>query len=397
MRPVNLNNAPDGSIYITDMHRGIIQHKVYMTAYLKKKIEERQLDTIYNAGRIFRVYQSENQKEDFDLDKMSNEDLCDLLKNKNGWFRDRAQQILIHRNVKDVVSKLETIAMDNSNHLAQLHALWTMNGLGELNENTLSKINTDGHPKVASTVIRFLADKNPWNKYEEFFQQKNKEIDLQLALSISQHPDVEKSSSFLKKINKRYSEDNLFTEAIVSGLEGKEEIFLKAINKGGSSLLKNKLKEVIQNKQNDKVNAIYTRVELWRDDKDLGRDLFNVHCAACHGVGGEGIANLAPSLLDADLVEENPEVVANIILHGLEGEIHVNGKPEKYAAAMPGVKDNPAIKDEDIAAITHYVKNAFSMSPQGVKVEKVAELRTQKPKEGNLFTEKELLSMYQKE
>ena len=89
-------------------------------------------------------------------------------------------------------------------------------------------------------------------------------------------------------------------------------------------------------------------------------------------------------------------MVANIILHGLKGEIHVNGKLEKYAAAMPGVKDNPAIKDEDIAAITHYVKNAFSMSHQGVKVEKVAELRNQKPKEGNLYTEKELLSMYEK-
>ena len=201
----------------------------------------------------------------------------------------------------------------------------------------------------------------------------------------------------MKKINKKYPDDALVVEAIISGLSGNEELFFKEIKKDGSSLLKNKLKEVIQNKQDDKINAIYTRVELWRDDKDLGRDLFNIHCAACHGMGGEGIANLAPSLLDADLVEENPEVVANIILHGLKGEIHVNGKPEKYAAFMPGVKDNPAIKDEDIAAITHYVKNAFSMSPQGVKVEKVAELRNQKPKEGNLYTEKELLSMYKKE
>ena len=403
-RPVNLNNAPDGSIYITDMHRGIIQHKVYMTAYLKKQIEDKQLDTIYNAGRIFRVFQKDIQKENSDLpfqqaglDKMSNEELCNLLKNKNGWFRDRAQQILIYKNAKDVVAKLEEIASDHSNHLAQLHALWTLEGLDELDENVLLQIKKDAHPKVANTAIRFLTNKNPWNTYERFFQQKNKEIDLQLALSTSQHSDVEKSFPFLKKINTRYPDDNLFAEAIVSGLAGKEELFLKEIKKDGSSLLKNKLEEVIKNIQADKVNAIYTRVELWRDDKDLGRDLFNIHCAACHGMGGEGIANLAPSLLDADLVEENPEVVANIILHGLQGEIHVNGKPENFAAAMPGVRDNPAIKDEDIAAITHYVKNAFSMSPQGVKVEKVAELRNQKPKEGNLFTEKELLSMYKKE
>ena len=67
-RPVNLNNAPDGSFYITDMHRGIIQHKVYMTAYLKKQIETRQLDTIINSGRIFRISQKGDKSKNIDLE-----------------------------------------------------------------------------------------------------------------------------------------------------------------------------------------------------------------------------------------------------------------------------------------------------------------------------------------
>jgi mono/diheme cytochrome c family protein len=132
------------------------------------------------------------------------------------------------------------------------------------------------------------------------------------------------------------------------------------------------------------------------DDKTVGRDLFNIHCAACHGIGGEGIQNLAPSLLAANLVEMNAGVVTSIILHGLQGEITVDGKLVKFNAAMPGVKDNDELTDEKIAAITAYVKNAFSLTPQGIKIEKVKELRNETPKNGGLFSEKELVDKYKK-
>jgi len=40
-RPVNLNNGPDGALYVVDMRRAIIQHRAYMTSYLKELIIER--------------------------------------------------------------------------------------------------------------------------------------------------------------------------------------------------------------------------------------------------------------------------------------------------------------------------------------------------------------------
>ena len=51
-RPVNLNNAPDGTMYIVDFHRGIIQHKTYLTSYLLDQYVEKGLDTIKHYGRI---------------------------------------------------------------------------------------------------------------------------------------------------------------------------------------------------------------------------------------------------------------------------------------------------------------------------------------------------------
>ncbi len=413
-RPVNLNNAPDGSFYITDMHRGIIQHKVYMTAYLKKQIEERQLDTIINSGRIFRVFQKENKSEKIDLEKLSNEELCELLKNKNGWLRDRAQQLLIHRNATDVIEKLKSIAMNSENHIAQIHACWILEGLNYLYEVALLDAKNDWHPKVISTIIRLTEDypdkfdleleEEVFKKYNQFFQLKNKEIDLQLAFSINtfdrrQTSTIERRNNvntLLLKINQRYPNDELFAEAIVSSLQGGEKSFLDFIKREGSETLKNKLNQVLENIKNNNPNRIYKQVKIGMDDKTVGRDLFNIHCAACHGIGGEGIQNLAPSLLAADLVEMDPAITTSIILHGLQGEITIDGKMVKFNAAMPGLKDNEELTDEKIAAITAYVKNAFSLTPEGIKIEKVKELRNEIPEGGALFSEKELLEKYKK-
>jgi mono/diheme cytochrome c family protein len=401
-RPVNLNNSPDGSFYITDMHRGIIQHKVYMTAYLKKQIEEKQLDTIINSGRIFRVFQKENKSENIDLEKLDNDELCDLLKNKNGWLRDRAQQLLIHRNAIDVVGELKSIAINSKSHFAQIHAYWTLEGLNALDEVVLLDAQNDWNPKVVTTTIRLLENfpnKFPdkiLKKYNQYFDLKNKEIDLQIALSISKMENKSGVNTLLLKLNQRYPNDDFITEAILSGLQGKGVSFSNFIKKQGSETLKNKLNQVLENVKNDNLNRIFKQKKIGMDDKTVGRDLFNIHCAACHGIGGEGIQNLAPSLLAADLVEMDSEVVTSIILHGLQGEITVDGKPVKFNAAMPGLKDNDELTDEKIAAITAYVKNAFSLSPQGIKIERVKELRNEKPESGELFSEKELVKKYKK-
>jgi glucose/arabinose dehydrogenase len=42
-RPVSLYNGPDGALYVIDMYRGIIQHKTYLTPYLKNENISRNL------------------------------------------------------------------------------------------------------------------------------------------------------------------------------------------------------------------------------------------------------------------------------------------------------------------------------------------------------------------
>ena len=42
-RPVYLSNAPDGTLYLVDMYHGIIQHRDYITEYLRDQILSRKL------------------------------------------------------------------------------------------------------------------------------------------------------------------------------------------------------------------------------------------------------------------------------------------------------------------------------------------------------------------
>jgi hypothetical protein len=56
-RPVNLYNGPDGALYIADLHRGVIEHHMYVTTYLRHQITSRSLEEPLNLGRIYRVVQ----------------------------------------------------------------------------------------------------------------------------------------------------------------------------------------------------------------------------------------------------------------------------------------------------------------------------------------------------
>src|SRR5207253_5140024 len=54
-RPVNLANGPDGALYVVDMYRGVIQHKIYLTTYLRNQALSRGLEAPVNLGRIYRI------------------------------------------------------------------------------------------------------------------------------------------------------------------------------------------------------------------------------------------------------------------------------------------------------------------------------------------------------
>ena len=131
-RPVNLANAPDGTLYMTDMYRGIIQERdwVGQGSYLRGVVQQYGLDKNFGRGRVWRIVH--NSMKPGPQPHMQNEksaDLVQYLAHPNGWWRDTAQKLIVLRRDKTVTPALIDMARTNSNPLARIHALWTLEGL----------------------------------------------------------------------------------------------------------------------------------------------------------------------------------------------------------------------------------------------------------------------------
>ncbi|MBA3672363.1 MAG: dehydrogenase, partial [Gemmatimonadaceae bacterium] len=129
-RPVNLANAPDGSLYVVDMYRGIIEHRFYITGYLEQKIRERGLEIGVGMGRIWRiVHDTMPRAQAPRLSARTPAELAGLLASPNGWSRFTAQRLLVERGDTSVLPALRTMAHSHADWRARLHALWTLDGL----------------------------------------------------------------------------------------------------------------------------------------------------------------------------------------------------------------------------------------------------------------------------
>src|SRR5260221_2283846 len=143
-RPVNLYTGPDGALYIVNMYRGIIQHKTYLTAYLKNEIKTRALTKPLNCGRIYKVLPSESTPSLVSF-PTNPDSLVQLLQHPNGVIRSKAQQLLVDANNKKVVPALRQLLKNTQAPLPLIHALWTLEGLKALQQNDILPLlhNTD--------------------------------------------------------------------------------------------------------------------------------------------------------------------------------------------------------------------------------------------------------------
>ncbi len=100
-----------------------------------------------------------------------------------------------------------------------------------------------------------------------------------------------------------------------------------------------------------------------------GKILYEVNCANCHGLKGEGLGALIPPLAQSDYLTLRRSELACTVRKGMTGEVVVNGK--KYNAnAMPA---NDKLTDFEIANILNYVNNAWSADKKFIPLDDVRE------------------------
>jgi len=131
-RPVQFANAPDGTLYILDMYREVIEHPASLPPPIKKHLD---LTSGRDRGRLYRVVPDGFKQPPLPkLAGVAKEVLVALLQHPNGWHRDTAARLLYERQDKSAVEALAKLAHQSPLPLARMHALHVLEGLGALNE-----------------------------------------------------------------------------------------------------------------------------------------------------------------------------------------------------------------------------------------------------------------------
>ena len=366
------------------------------------------MDTIIGMGRILRVKNKTKNLSDYpDLDLLSDVELVSQLKSSNPWLRDKAQQILVYKQNKAVIPLLKDLLLDNQEPLAQLHALYTLEGLNALSFDLLEKIGLSTNTMITAHNLilleNFTAETNAEamsNLIANLLLKEDATIDLYICLSLGSWVKYSKElfMPLIYQISKRYENNLIYQEAIISGLQNAEERFNKYLmqqdpNTNANRIIKDLITQTIENKKNNKMNSIFVDAPVITDSRTAGYQIYRNLCATCHGFDGQGITGVAPPLKSSEFIEGSSEKLALIILHGLQGPVHVNGKLYELNGVMPGLANNNEYDDRDIANIISYIQNAFVKNGGKINIERIKELREFKPKNGTFFTEKELLDV----
>ncbi len=103
----------------------------------------------------------------------------------------------------------------------------------------------------------------------------------------------------------------------------------------------------------------------------LGEKIYQANCMACHQVTGQGMPGAFPPLAGSDWAGKDPDMLARIIIAGMQGPITVNGTEYNSIMAPLGA----VLSDEDIANVLTYVRQAWGNDYPAVDASVVAEAR----------------------
>lgn len=229
-RPVNLCFGPDGALYVADFYRGILQHRVFMTTFLRKQVIERGLDRPIGLGRIWRIVPTEYEhRPPPRLSRATAVELVADLAHPVGWRRDTAQRLLVERRAKDAAALLERTAFDAPSRLAAIHAMWTLEGLGMLSPSVAQAGLASGDPWIRVHALRLLEsdilDDECFGRAVALLKDESPLVRVQAALTIGARTDEPATAALHEALNANAA-DRRMRSAVFSGLAGRERPFL---------------------------------------------------------------------------------------------------------------------------------------------------------------------------
>ena len=153
VRVVNFANAPDGTLYVCDMYREVIEHPWSLPEEIKRHLD---LNSGHTRGRIYRLVPDAtewNRRPHVALGSASTADLVATLAHPNGWHRDTASRLLYERQDAAAVPLLAALIEEASSSLAQQHALGVLEGLDALTDTLVIAALKSPDPRLRERAV----------------------------------------------------------------------------------------------------------------------------------------------------------------------------------------------------------------------------------------------------
>jgi mono/diheme cytochrome c family protein/glucose/arabinose dehydrogenase len=373
-RPVDMEFAPDGSLYIVDWHNILIGH-------MQHNARDPLRDHVH--GRIYRVtYPSRPLVTPAKVHGATIEELLENLKLPEYRTRYRTRRELRGRDPEQVLTAVRkwvanlNLEDDNYDHHL-VEALWVTWGLDRVDKNILHQVlqSRDFRARAAGVrVIRYAG------------HQLETQVDLLKKAAADEHGRVRLEAIVAASWLDRDNGLSILEEA---GKHPLDDWMIHAYETAMAHLEGKSVKE-------KKEEAIATHLkgaerELFIKGKEIySREGF---CITCHQPNGAGLsASGFPPLAQTQWVIGNEDRLIKLVLKGLQGPIEV--KKVKFGGHVPMTPFEGLLNDEEVAAVLTYVRNTFGNKASAITAEQVKKIRDEVKDKKDFFTPSELLRIH---
>ncbi len=360
-RPVDMEFAPDGSLYVIDWHNRLIGH---MQHNARDPLRD------HAHGRVYRVtYPSRPLLEPAVIAGAPIPDLLENLKLPEYRTRYRTRRELRGRDAVEVLPALRKWAagLDPSaegyeHHL--LEALWVSWGLDAIEVPLLRQLLSAQNYRARAAAVRALR----YNGHKVPQQEE-----WLLAMAEDPHGRVR-------------------LEAVVAASWLSPDLSKAAIARARQLPVDGWAAPVLSVLEERYVPAKAPAAAV-QPEASLGQSIYHKdgYCATCHQADGKGLsASGFPPLSGSEWVIGDKERLIKLTLKGLYGPIEVNGK--KYPGQVPMTAFEGLLSDEEMAAVLTYVRSSFGNDASRVTADEIAAVRKNIVGKKGFYTPEELYS-----
>lgn len=372
-RPVDMEFAPDGSLYFLDWHNVLIGH-------MQHNVRDPLRDHVH--GRIYRMtYPSRPLVTPAKIAGASIDELLDNLKLPEYRTRYRTKRELRGRNADEVLGKLKSWVPnldqeDQRFEQQRVEALWVSWGLDRVDADLLKQVlkSPDFRARAAAVrVLRYTGHQVP--EQAEWLMEAagdtNPRVRLEAMVAAS-WLDPQTGLPIVEAVGRQPMDDWMSEpyRTVVAHLNG------------------HNLGEDPDTKK--------AQTDLEGADRDLfvkGEEIYHREgfCMTCHQPDGKGLsASQFPPLEGTEWVTGNEERLIKLTLKGLMGPIDVKGKT--YPGQVPMTPFGGLLNDDEVAAVLTFVRNTFGNKAPAISPVTVKKVREKIQDKVDFYLADELLN-----